>query len=204
VNRENPGTLRVKDGTEQIRVSGSGNKSYKATAAAVICFVALVAGAALAEQDRYALTAPNGIAFSEFRGYEQWQDVAVSATDTGIKAILGNPTMIDAYKEGIPGNGKPFPDGSAIVKIEWNKAKNPVSPYSVDVPTTLKSVSFIEKDSKRFPDTSGWGYAQFLYDAPSRTFKPYGNDSSFGKTTCYRCHTRVQQSDYIFTNYPFR
>lgn len=70
--------------------------------------------------------------------------------------------MINAYKEGIPGNGKPFPDGVAIVKIEWSKKKNPVSPYFVKLPDTLKSVSFIEKDSKRFPDKSGWGYAQVL------------------------------------------
>jgi hypothetical protein len=68
--------------------------------------------------------------------------------------------MINAYKEGIPGNGKPFPEGSMV--IEWSKKKNSVSTYFVEVPDTLKSVSFIEKDSKRFPDTSGWGYAQFL------------------------------------------
>lgn len=166
--------------------------------------LALVAGAALADQDRYTLTAPDGISFSEFRGYDQWQDVSVSTTETGIKAILGNPAMIEAYKEGIPGVGKPFPDGSAIVKVEWVKAPNPVSPYSVQVPTTLKSVSFIEKDSKRFPETSGWGYAQFLYDPATRTFKPYGSDSSFGKKVCYQCHTKVAATDYIFTRYPER
>jgi hypothetical protein len=165
---------------------------------------ALVAGASLADQDRYTLAAPNGIAFSEFKGYDQWQDVSVSTTDTGIKAILGNPAMIRAYKEGTPGNGKPFPDGAAIVKIEWIKAPNPVSPYSVQVPTTLKSVSFIKKDSKRFPDTSGCGYAQFLYTPATRTFKPYGADSSFGKMVCYQCHTKVATRDYIFTGYPDR
>ena len=51
------------------------------------------------------------------------------------------------------------------------------------------SVSFILKDSKRFPDTNGWGYAQFLYDAASDPFTPYGKDSSFGKNVCYLCHT---------------
>jgi hypothetical protein len=171
---------------------------------AALSLLTLVAGAVLADQDRYMLTAPNGIAFAEFKGYDQWQDVAVSATNTGIKAILGNPAMIKAYQEGIPENGKPFPDGAAIVKIEWVKAPNPVSPYPVEVPTTLKSVSFIEKDSKRFPDTSGWGYAQFLYDPATRTFKPYGTDSSFGKKVCYQCHTRVAARDYIFTSYAAR
>jgi Cytochrome P460 len=70
--------------------------------------------------------------------------------------------MIKAYRDGVPGNGKPFPEGSMIVKIEWSPKKNPESPYSVMVPDTLKSVSFIEKDSKRFPETSGWGMPSFF------------------------------------------
>ena len=170
----------------------------------IVVLLSVLGSMALAEQDRFTLKAPNGIAFSEGRGYETWQDVAVSQTDNGIKAILGNPVMINAYREGIPGNGKPFPEGSIIVKIEWSKEKNPVSPYAVMVPNTLKSVSFIEKDSKRFPETSGWGYAQFLYDAASDTFKPSGSGSSFGKAECYQCHTLVKEKDYIFTGYPKR
>lgn len=63
------------------------------------------------DKDKYKVKAPNGVAFSEFKGYEDWQDVAVSRTGTTIKAILGNPAMIKAYRSGIPGNGKPFPDG---------------------------------------------------------------------------------------------
>ena len=110
--------------------------------------------------------------------------------------------MVNAYKEGIPGNGKPFPEGSMIVKIEWSKKKNAVSPYFVEVPDTLKSVSFIENDSKRFPDTSGWRYAQFLYDAAPDTFKPFASASSFGKTICYQCHTLVTAKDFIFTSSP--
>jgi hypothetical protein len=128
----------------------------------------------------------------------------VSQTGEGIKAILANPVMMKAYREGIPDNGKPFPEGSAIVKIEWSKKKGPASPYFVEVPDTLKLVSFIKKDSKKFRDSSGWGYAQFLYDAPSKTFTAYGKDSSFGTTVCYKCHTAVKEKDYIFTDYPLR
>jgi len=103
-------------------------------------------------QDRFTLKSPNGIAFSEFRGYDTWQDVAVSQTDDGIKVIVANPAMMKAYNDGAPENGKPFPDGSMIAKIEWTKEQNPASPYAVTVPGTLKSVAFIEKDSKRFAD----------------------------------------------------
>jgi hypothetical protein len=65
-----------------------------------------------------------------------------------VKTILANPVMINAYKEGIPGNSKPFPEGSIIVKIEWSKRKNPVSPYSVMVPDTLKSFALYDVASR--------------------------------------------------------
>jgi hypothetical protein len=111
--------------------------------------------------------------------------------------------MIKAYKEGIPENGKPFPEGSMTVKIAWSKKSNDESPYAVSVPDKLDSISFIIKDSKRFPDSSGYGYSQFLYDATTDTFKPFGKDASFNKT-CYQCHTIVKAKDYIFTGYPKR
>lgn len=69
---------------------------------------------AFAAQDRFELKAPNGVAFSEIRGYETWQVIAPSYDNDDLKVILGNPLMINAYKEGIPGNGKPFPEGSVI------------------------------------------------------------------------------------------
>jgi Cytochrome P460 len=154
----------------------------------------------LAQQDRYTLKVPDGLAFSEFEGYDSWEDVAVSETQGSVKAILGNPTMIGAYKEGIPDNGKPFPEGVKIVKIESIKKKNPVSPYFVEIPDTLKTISFIEKDSKKFPNTHGWAYAQFQYDSDSKTFKPSGTGSECG----YACYTTVASKDYIFTAYPPR
>jgi hypothetical protein len=118
--------------------------------AMILVLSAILGSMALAAQDRFTLTVPEGLAFSEIRGYETWQNVAVSQVEKGLKIIAGNAAMIDAYKEGIPGNGKPFPDGSKIVKIEWYQKENPESPYFVMVPDTLKSVSFIVKDSKRF------------------------------------------------------
>ncbi len=102
----------------------------------------------LGQQDRYTLKVPDGLEFSEFKGYDTWQTIAVSETKTSVKAILGNPAMIDAYKQGVPENGKLFPEGSKTVKIEWLKKQNPESPYFVEVPDVLKSLSFIEKDSK--------------------------------------------------------
>lgn len=166
--------------------------------------VALVTITLAAQPDRSALKAPNDVAFSEFKGYDAWSVIAPSETEKGVKAIVGNPVMINAYKEGIPGNGKPVPDGAMMAKIEWVKKQNEASPYYVSVPDKLKSVSFMMKDAKRFPDTDGWGYAQFNYDPQAETFKPFGNDSSFGKTVCHQCHTRVKAHDFVFTNYAQR
>src|ERR1700691_870580 len=125
-----------------------------------------------AQQDKYTLQVPNGLKFSDFRGYENWQVVAVSQTDNLLKAMVANPTMIDAYRAGIPGNGKPFPDGSKIAKIEWKPKKSSESPFAVRIPDTLQDVFLIEKDMKRFPNTSGWAYAVFDYTPAAAKFTP--------------------------------
>ena len=148
----------------------------KLTIVIITGVLAVVGGWAFAAQDKYTLKVPNGLAFSEFKGYEDWQAVGPSQTDAQnvMRLILANPVMIGAYKEGVPSNGKPFPEGSKIAKIEWRPKKLTDPPFSASVPDTvpgdLTEVEFIEKDSKRFPDTHGWGYAMFDYDAASGTF----------------------------------
>src|SRR5262249_9819083 len=124
-------------------------------------------------------------------------------TETSLKVIAANDVMISAYRDGVPGNGKLFPDGSKVTKIEWSFKRNTVSPYFVNIPDTLKTVAFIVKDTKRFPNTHGWAFAQWAYDAATETFKPSELDPS-GAECGYECHTRVSAQDYIFTAYPKR
>jgi hypothetical protein len=166
----------------------------------LMAVVVVVGGLAFAAQDRYTVQVPNGLAFSEFRGYEDWQTVAVSQAGDTIEVILANPVMIGAYRAGIPGNGKPFPEGSKIAKIHWKSVKSPEAPAPTIVPGALHDVDFIAKDSKRFADSNGWGYAQFNYDAGTDTFAPEGTGSKCGAA----CHTIVASKDYIFTAYPQR
>jgi len=161
--------------------------------------VGIFGSLALAAQDEYTLKLGK-LNFSDFRGYENWKDVAVSQTETQLKVILANDVMIKAFRQGLPANGKLFPDGSKVVKIEWSFKKNPVAPYFVQVPNMLQSVATIEKDTKRFPDTHGWAYGNFNYNAASDTFTPEGTDAKCG----YACHTTVSAQDYIFTAYPKR
>jgi hypothetical protein len=166
----------------------------------IAALLAALGGMALAAQDKYTLQVPNGLAFSDFRGYEGWEVVSIAQTEEVLNVIVANPTMIDAYRAGIPGNGKPFPDGSKIAKIQWKPKKSTEAPFVVDVPDTLKDVAFIEKDSKRFPDSAGWGYALFNYDAASDTFTPDGSGTNCG----HACHTVVAAKDYIFHPYQKR
>src|ERR1700746_2330207 len=133
---------------------------------------ALATGAAISAQDKYTLKVPNGLAFSEFRGYEGWPVIAISENEGLIAVILGNPVMIDAYKEGVPGNGKTFPDGAKMAKIHWNPKKQEAYPGQPTVPGTQHDVDFMVKDSKRFADGGGWGWGAFDYDAASDTFNP--------------------------------
>ncbi len=175
---------------------------------AVIALLAALGGIALAAQDKYALQVPGGLAFSEFRGYEDWQTVAVSQNGKMIETILGNPGMIEAYKAGIPGNGKPFPDGAKMAKIHWNATKADDEPGEPLVPGALHDVDFMAKDSKRFADSGGWGWAVFEYDPASEAFRPgnladmppQANDAKCG----FACHTIVAAKDYVFTAYPKR
>jgi len=168
----------------------------------------LATGAAISAQDKYALKVPNGLAFSELKGYDSWQTIAISHNGDLLAVILGNPAMIDAYKTGVPGNGKPFPDGAKMAKIHWNARKNESAPRQPLQSGTLHDIDFMAKDSKRFSDSGGWGYAEFEYDAASDAFRPgtltdqppQGNDAKCG----FACHTAVKKQDYVFTEYPKR
>jgi len=184
-------------------------KSRLIGAGIAVSLAVFASGAALsAAHDKYTVKVPDGLAFSEFRGYESWPVIAVSHNGDMLAAILGNPAMIDAYKAGIPGNGKPFPDGAKMAKVHWNAKKNEAFPGQPTVPGTQHDVDFMIKDSKKFADSGGWGYAAFEYDAASDTFTPatvkdsppQGNDAKCG----YACHTIVQKRDYVFTDYGTR
>ncbi|PNG27587.1 cytochrome P460 family protein [Methylocella silvestris] len=159
--------------------------------------VASLGGPAVSAQDKCTLKVPNGLAFAEFRGFEDWPTVAVSQTGDLIEVILANPVMIEAYRAGAPDNGQLFPDGSKLAKIHWNAKKSAESPSPTIVPGALHDIDFMVRDSKRFPDSGGWGYAQFDSDPASGSFTPVGSGADCG----YACHTIVKARDYVFTAY---
>jgi Cytochrome P460 len=171
---------------------------------AAMAWLAILGGRALSAQDKYAVKVPGGLAFSEFRGYESWETISISRTEKAMAVIVGNPAMIAAYRAGIPANGQPVPDGAKMAKVHWSPKPNQFFP-TASVPGTLLNVDLMVKDSKRFGDVGGWGYAVFDYNPESDTFAPgttagsppQGNDAKCGVA----CHTIAKSRDYVFTEY---
>ncbi|HMD15799.1 MAG TPA: cytochrome P460 family protein [Terriglobales bacterium] len=190
---------KVETRTAVERIAG-----FTVVAIAVAVLAVLVATAVYAlgqDKDKYSLISPGGIAFSDFRGYEDWSVVSSARTDEVLKVIVANPTMIKAYKAGVPGSGQPFPEGSMIVKLQWKPKKSTEAPFVVDVPDVFSQAFVMEKDSKRFPKSGGWGYAVFNYEAASDKFTA---DPKSLSDCGYACHTPVKAKDYIFHPYQKR
>src|ERR1700753_89552 len=121
----------------------------------VVCalVLAIFGGTAIyaqTKQDKYTLKTPDGVAFADFRGYEDWSVVSSARTDEVLKVIVANPIMIKAFKSGIPGNGQPFPEGAKIAKLQWKPKKSTEAPFVVDVPDIFKQAFVMEKDNKKF------------------------------------------------------
>ena len=168
--------------------------------AALLASIAVSAGSTDMNHDKYNLKSPSGVAFSDFKGYEDWSVVSSARTDEVLKVIVANPAMIEAFKAGIPGNGQPFPDGAKIAKLQWKFKKSTEAPFAVDVPDAFSQAFVVEKDGGRFPKSGGWGYALFNYEAASDTFTADPSPSDCG----HSCHVAVKAKDHIFHPYQKR
>jgi hypothetical protein len=189
-----------------VAIGITGLLALVALASVAAVAVAAEAAAFAKPADKYTVKVPGGLEFAEFRGYESWEVISFSLTDRLGAIILGDPAMIRAYKAGIPGNGKSFPDGVRMAKIHWTPAKEKF--LQATVAGALKDVDFMVKDSKRFADSGGWGYAAFKFEAANKSFlpvgtdgrPPQGNDAKCG----FACHTVAKTQDYVFTEYAAR
>ena len=180
------------------------NRKSMTIGVAAAIWLAFLGGYTISAQNKYTAKVPGGLAFSEFRGYEAWQTISISRNERVLAVILGNPAMIEAYQAGIPANGKPVPDGAKMAKVHWTPKQNQFFPDAT-VPGELVNVDFMVKDSKRFADSGGWGYAVFDYNPKSDTFTPgtaagsppQGHDAKCG----FACHMVAKSRDYVFTEY---
>ena len=75
------------------RADGLMKRKSKLTIATAAAVLASLVGTAVYAQDKYSLKSPSGIAFSDFKGYEDWAVISSARTDEVLKVIVGNPTM---------------------------------------------------------------------------------------------------------------
>ena len=170
-----------------------------ATATAVLVTLG-VASYAQNKFDKYMVVSPGGIKFSDFRGYEDWATISTARTDKELKVIVGDPTIIKAFKAGAPANGQPFPEGAKMVKMQWKLKQSTEAPFVVEVPDMPTQAFVMEKDSKRFPKTGGWGYAVFNHQGESGKMVADASPADCGHT----CHVAVKNKDYVFHPYQRR
>ena len=149
--------------------------------------IALFATAAMAQD---VPPAPNGIEMPQ--GYKDWRVVSVTErTDNNtLRVIIGNDAAIEAMRAG---NTNPWPDGAILGKIVWNQGNHEDWDTAI-VPTEFRAAEFMVKDSGRFAETGGWGFARWL----GLEQKPYGENADFAQE-CFGCHTPVESRDYVFT-----
>jgi len=136
-------------------------------------------------------------------GYRDWQLISVNhlAGRPGkqVRAQLGNDIAMKALREG----KLPFPDGAIIAALHWDEVTSeennkvlaagfPGADLQSFVAGSPKNIQFMVKDSKKYSETGGWGYADFTNGGP-------GNEALH--QTCYACHLPAKDRDFVFTRY---
>ena len=134
---------------------------------------------------------PNGISMPE--GYKSWRLIASShrSDNNTMRVILGNDIAIKAARHK---QTKPWPDGAILAKLVWKNSRLEKWPAAI-VPGDFVHSEFMIKDSGKYPETGGWGFARWT----GMKRKPYGKDAGFVQE-CFGCHTPVKDNDYVFTH----
>lgn len=126
-------------------------------------------------------------------GYRDWTHVKTMIIQDGhglydsfggIHHIYANSEALEGYKTGV------FPDGAVIIfdLMEAIPADNAITEGP------RKVLGVMEKDSRRFKDTGGWGFEGFASGDSSR--RAVGKNAD---TACFQCHTSQKDHDYVFS-----
>lgn len=154
-----------------------------------LCCVFVVTGIVLAGGK--IKPAPNGIEMPV--DYKDWRIISSSHRDDNktLRVIIGNDKAINAAREG---KTNPWPDGSVLGKLVWKDKIHPKWEKAT-VPGDFVHAEFMFKDSGKYNETGGWGFARWL----GLSQEPYGKDASFVQE-CFGCHIPVKDNDYVFTH----
>ena len=122
--------------------------------------------------------------------YKDWRVLGVShrLDKTFVRAIVGNHVAIDAAQSG---KITPWPDGTIIAKLSWKEQTHPNWPQAV-IPGEFVGAEAMIKDSKKFPETGGWGFGHW----EGKTLVMNDKEKS---ATCFACHTPMKDHDYVYT-----
>jgi cytochrome P460 len=127
--------------------------------------------------------------------YRNWVHVRSALVDPnspkagrygGLHHIYANEKAMEGYRTGV------FPDGSVIVFDLLETREN----AGTTVEGPRKFIDVMTKESKRYPDTGGWGFEEFVGD--SQTDRAL---TSQAKSACYGCHTRRKSNDFVFSTF---
>ena len=123
-------------------------------------------------------------------GWQNWATIAVShRTDNNtLRVILGNEAAVKAARSGMI---NPWPDGAIIGKVVWKDTQLEDWPQAT-APGEFVHAEFMFKDSGKYAETHGWGWARWvgLEQAPFDK----------GAQVCIGCHTPVKDRDWVFTD----
>lgn len=130
----------------------------------------------------------NGIAY--FPDYRNWKVITTSNRfdNNTMRVIYGNDIAIKAIQEG---NIHPWPNGSRIVKVVWDK--KPVDSNGNVTAGSFNNVQIMIRDDQQYKETDGWGYARFN----TTKLKPYGKSAAFA-TECSNCHRMAAETGFVF------
>ena len=125
-----------------------------------------------------------------FGEYQDWSLLAVShrLDKKTLRAMLGNATAITSARHS---HTKPWPDGTVLAKVVWKESIHPNWPQAM-VPGEFEKAEAMVKDSKKYPNTGGWGFAYW------EGKKLVMHEEAKAKE-CFACHTAVKNNDYVFT-----
>ncbi len=134
--------------------------------------------------------APNGLQLPE--NYKDWKIISQShrIDNKTMRIIIGNEKAIEASRNG---KTNPWPKGAILGKLVWKQKAEENWPTAI-APDKFVHAEFMFKDSEKYTETGGWGYARWL----GMDQKPYGKNKQFSQE-CFACHTPVKDRDYVFT-----
>lgn len=131
---------------------------------------------------------PNGIQYTD--EYKNWKVISMSTLfDNSIRVIYGNDIAVKAIETE---NFHPWPDGSVVVKSVWKQENSANGEIRAG---DFVNAQFMVKDSKKYTDTEGWGFAKFS----GNDLHPTGKTASFAKESCIACHRQLaEKTGYLF------